>query len=75
MDRQEHIKWCKKRALEYLEPGKYFSFEDAFLSMISDIAKHEETQKHCGINLGMMLQINGYLKTEKQIREWIVGFN
>lgn len=40
--RQEHLDWCKERALECLPddlPG-------AFASMISDLSKHEETKGH-----------------------------
>jgi hypothetical protein len=36
----EHVKWCKTRALEYIEAG---DAESAFRSMVSDMQKHEET--------------------------------
>jgi hypothetical protein len=39
MTRDEHLKWCKKRALEYLEAGDVHS---AIASMMSDLKKHEE---------------------------------
>lgn len=44
MTRQEHMNWCKQRALEYLKPGPYFSPTDAIASMLSDLRKHEETR-------------------------------
>ena len=33
MIRQEHLDWCKKRALEYCDKG---DVQDAFASMASD---------------------------------------
>lgn len=41
--REDHMRFCKQRALEYLEPGKYFSPINAVDSMVSDLSKHEET--------------------------------
>lgn len=40
--RDEHLAWCKERALAYLEKGKVV---DAITSMLSDLSKHEETKK------------------------------
>jgi hypothetical protein len=38
-DREEHLKWCKERALEYLDCG---DVANAIASMSSDLRKHED---------------------------------
>jgi hypothetical protein len=43
--------------------------------MGSDLSKHEETRGHKGIMLGAMLMFAGNLKTAKEMREFINGFN
>lgn len=70
--RSEHLEWCKKRALEYVDDG---DLNQAFASMGSDLGKHPETKDHPGINLGMMLLIGGMLGTPEKMREFINGFN
>ena len=72
MTREEHLKWAKTRALEYLNSGDTFN---AFASMCSDINKHSGLRNHSGLQLGMMLKIGGKLNTPHEMREWIVGFN
>jgi hypothetical protein len=72
MSRTEHLDWCKKRALEYLDQG---DITNAFASMASDLEKHEETAQHPGIMLGMQLAMAGNLITENQMRDFINGFN
>lgn len=73
MNRQEHLEWCKTRALEYVDSGDY---ENAFASMISDLDKHEETKGHLATEMGMsLLLLGGHLSTEREMREFIVGFN
>lgn len=72
MDRQEHLKWCKKRALEYCDTG---DTKNAFASMVSDLGKHPETADHSGIELGVRLLVAGHLSTITKMREFIEGFN
>ena len=72
MTRQEHLQWCKERALEYCNKG---DLKNAFASMISDMGKHEETQGHMATELGAMLLIGGHLDTVHQMEQWINGFN
>jgi hypothetical protein len=69
--RDEHLAWCKQRALELLEAG---DLNQAFASMGSDLRKHPETAGHSGIQLGTMLLVGGHLKTAKQMRDFIEGF-
>jgi hypothetical protein len=70
--REEHLKWCKDRALEYVEQD---DLRQAFASFQSDMRKHKETCDHIALNLGTMLLMSNNLKTEKQMTEWLNGFN
>ena len=72
MNREEHIQWCKDRALEYLNAGE---LTEAFTSMVSDLRKHDETKNHAGIELGMMLLFGGHLDDKTEIEKFINGFN
>lgn len=76
MTRAEHLAWCKQRALEYLNPGPYFSIDDAMASMASDLGKHEETRHHVNMTVPLMmrLRMSGKLSTPEQMREFINGF-
>lgn len=70
--RAEHLAWCKKRALEYVDAG---DMNQAFASMASDLGKHPETQGHGGMELGMMMLMGGFLSQPQKMREFINGFN
>lgn len=70
--RQEHLKWCKQRALEYCDAG---DVNQALASMCSDLGKHAETQGHSAIQLGLMLYLAGQLNTPREMRKFIEGFN
>lgn len=70
--RKEHLEWCKKRALEYLDMG---DTTNAFASMVSDLRKHEETEDHPAIQLGIMLKMSGALNDTDEMRKFIEGFN
>lgn len=70
--RQQHLEWCKKRALEYCDMG---DVNQAFASMGSDLEKHPETANHPAIQIGMMLLMNGHLSTPQAMRKFIEGFN
>jgi len=72
ISRQEHLDWCKKRALEYVDAG---DLPQAFASMGSDLGKHDETSNHIGMELGMMLLMGGHLSTPEKMRKFIEGFN
>ena len=77
MTRQEHLNWCKQRALEYLQPGPYFSLDDAMASMVSDLGKHDETRHHVEVTVPLMFQLRmgGQLNTPDEMRKFIQGFN
>ena len=70
--RQEHLEWCKKRALQYCDMGE---LQNAFASMGSDLGKHPETANHAGIQLGMGLLMIGDLSSADKMRKFIEGFN
>ncbi len=70
--REEHITWCRLRALEYVDAG---DAEHAIASMMSDIRKHPETENHVGVILGMHLMTGGFLQSITDVRKWIEGFN
>jgi hypothetical protein len=70
--RDEHLKWCKQRALEYVNAG---DLQQAFASFQSDMTKHPETANHMALQMGTMLLFTGNLSSERQMRDWIVGFN
>lgn len=72
MNREEHLNWCKKRALEYVNDGNY---KDAIISMLSDLKKHPDTENHSGAVIGVMLMINGNLSDIKSVTDFINGFN
>lgn len=72
MTRQEHLAWCKQRALEYVDSGDN---TQAYASMTSDLNKHPETEGHGAISLGMALLMSGQLSTAEQMRKFIEGFN
>lgn len=72
MTREEHLAWCKQRALEYVERGKFL---DALASIGSDLDKHPETHGHAGIRLGMELWVAGHLRNTDEARKFIEGFN
>lgn len=70
--REEHLAWCKKRALEYVDHG---DVQNAFASMASDLDKHEATRGHAGSRLGMMMLMSGQLASPDAMRRFIEGFH
>ena len=71
MTRQEHLQWCKNRALEYLNRG---DLVNAIASMLSDLSRHDET-RDIGEKLrqlGMLYVINN---DSAGARRFIEGFN
>ena len=72
MNRQDHLEWCKKRALEYIDAG---DLPNAVASMLSDLKKHPDTTTHLGIELGVGLLMMGKLSTGDEVRKYIQGFN
>ncbi len=72
MTRDEHLAWCKKRALEYCDQG---DVTNAFASFASDMNKHPETENHPFLEIGLQLMMIGELSSTAKMREFINGFN
>ena len=72
MTRNEHLQWCKDRAMEYVNDG---DLSQAFASFNSDITKHLETINHSALKIGFMLFFNDHLGTAAKMEKWIQGFN
>ena len=70
--RDEHLAWCKQRALEYADRG---DTANAVASMMSDLGKHPETENHGGIRLLMMMAMAGQFDRPGELRKFIEGFN
>lgn len=68
--REEHMIWCKMRALEYVDRD---DCANAVASTASDLGKHDETRNLPAglVVLGMMEIQNG----AAAVRRWIEGFN
>ena len=72
MTRTEHVEWCKKRAMEYVDNGDTMG---AYSSFASDMNKHPDTADHSGIKLGVMMMMGGHLSKPEEMRKFIDGFN
>jgi len=70
--RDEHVQWCKDRALPYVDGG---DLKSAFASMASDLSKHADTEDHPAIALGLQLMMIGDLNTPESMRKFIEGFH
>jgi len=75
MTREQHLAWCKKRALEYVDKG---DLANGVTSMISDMDKHDETRFDPKSVLGMLglLALQQAVQGDRDgFRRFIVGFN
>lgn len=73
MTRDEHLEWCKKRALEYVDSG---DVQQGFTSMLSDLSKHPDLKDHIGCKMGVgFMMLPGWINNAPEVRRWIVGFN
>lgn len=68
---KEHLAWAKKRALELMDQGDP---RKAFLSLLSDLRKHEHTKTHPMLTLGPQLFDGGHLDSPVEMRKFIEGF-
>ena len=73
MTREEHLQWCKDRAIEEMD----FTHDpkQGIISMLSDIRKHPETDSPALAQLAIGLMQLGKLSTRQQVIEFIEGFN
>lgn len=70
--REQHLEWCKKRAMEYVDVG---DTTQAYASFASDMAQHPETNKHAALGIGLMMLMNGQLDAAEKMRKFINGFH
>lgn len=71
MTREQHMTWCKKRALEYLDRG---DVQNAVASMMSDLQKHPETEVRDPA-LSMLGILAAQSGSVSEARRYIEGFN
>jgi hypothetical protein len=73
MTRDEHLTWCKQRALEYVDRGDLLG---AVTSMGSDLVKHEDWHDKPVTNdliyIGLVFEVP---KGAAAVRRWIEGWN
>jgi hypothetical protein len=74
MTRAEHLAWCKRRALEYVDRG---DLEKALNSMLSDLGKWEGGEMYTP-NAIAQLSMAGIMactaRRANEMRRWIEGF-
>jgi hypothetical protein len=68
MTRAEHLAWAKQRALEYVDRREPVN---AIASMLSDLNKHPELERHAGKMLFLVVKPDD----GPGVRKWIEGFN
>ena len=72
--RQEHLEFCKQRAMEYVEQNDLLN---AVTSMMSDLTKHPET-KSIGDTLnglGLLAAMQAQQGDRDAVIRYIKGFN
>lgn len=69
--REEHLAWCKQRALTYLDKG---DVKEAVTSMMSDLDKHPET-RHAGEAMTYFAFFVIMQNSHADARRYIEGFN
>lgn len=73
MTRDEHMKWCKDRAMEYVRSG---DLTNAVASMISDLNKRPDTElKAATAMLGMFAAQQAVQGDRDGVQRFILGFN
>ena len=72
MNRQDHLDWCKKQALEYFDQG---DVQNAVASMMSDMTKHEETAPAMKSPALIALGLQATMGDIGEARRFIEGFN
>lgn len=71
--RQEHIQWCKDRAIQ--EMDYYNDPSQGIVSMASDLSKHPETNDETLISLCTMQLMTKPRMTRQEAVTFINGFN
>lgn len=66
MTREEHIKWCKERAIAAMD--YYNDPSQGVVSIMSDLRKHPET------NNDVLMSICGMMLMKKATRQEVINF-
>lgn len=74
MSRQEHIQWCKERAIAEARFYPDKPFQD-IVSMMSDLRKHPETNDETLQSLCAMTLVTKPNMTLQEVINFINGFN
>lgn len=69
--REEHIKWCKERAIFELDHSGPI---EAITSMMSDLGKHHETNSE-GLKMLCLMQMRNRNQSRQAVIDFINGFN
>lgn len=73
MTRQEHLQWCKNRAMEYVNRGNLL---EGVTSMMSDLEKYPETKsKGVLAALGLLAAQQAQAGDREAVVRYINGFN
>ena len=73
MNRAEHLAWCKRRALDYVELGE---LPNAVASMGSDMGKRPDTKLGPSGALLHMIGLQAAMRgNAPEVRRWIEGFD
>jgi hypothetical protein len=72
--RQEHLDWCKQRAIALIDAG---DISGALPSFLSDVGQHPLTEGVAQTigTLGVTMLLAGHLSTAQQMRDHINGYN
>lgn len=71
--REEHLAWCKQRALEILDQG---DLAGACASMLSNVGKWDGGQLYDQVELAVMSKDAAmFCQTQADMRNWIEGFD
>jgi hypothetical protein len=71
MTREEHLQWCKERAIQ--EMDYYFDASKGVVSMMSDLGKHPETNSQVLITLCMAQLLRPKMNRQQMI-DFLDGF-
>ncbi len=83
--REQHIEWCRARALAELDAGGPHAPADAITSMTSDLRKHKSTAADAahgltgsipiGVELAHLELYAGVgMRTDAEVRRWILDY-
>ena len=79
MTREEHLKLCKKRAIQeydyYAKTEPRSAIKNGITSMMSDIKKHPETKSEVLQSLCLMQLMNKPNMTRQEFINFVNGFN